>query len=101
MARRRPVPTDSGPVLPWELRPENVTVETFVSRWEEPAEPYSPLVDPSFEGGSYPSWRRLRAWRRWQEAVTAWGAAQGLSITDLRKAGLWPTHRPPFASEHR
>lgn len=89
MAVRRPPPT---PVVdsefPAHLCRGAVTVEDFVAPSERP-----PINWP----GSPYLWREIRALRRWQAAVTAWGRAGRLSVQDLRRAGYWPTTPPPFA----
>lgn len=95
MARRKPVQRaglDSP--LPPELRRENVTVETFVF-WDERPDSWCSDDPP------YLFWRKLRAWRRWQDAVTEWGTANGLDHQALRAEGLWPIHPPPFADTPR
>ena len=91
VARRRPVerPSRDWP-LPPELRRENVTVASFVP-WHE-----QPTVLPAGEDPPYLFWRKLQAWRRWQDAVTEWGAANGLDRDALRAEGLWPKQAPPF-----
>jgi hypothetical protein len=93
MARRRrsePPPRESP--LPFKLRPENVVVEDFVSPDEQPPPDWTG-ENPPFE-----CWRRLRAWRRWQDAVIAWGTEQGLDVPELCARGLYPRQRP-FSAE--
>lgn len=89
MARRKPeaAPASDSP-LPAGLRFENVTVSSFVGPEEGP-EPGSTW--------DRPSWRKLRAWRRWQAQVQEWGAERGLDVRELRRLGLYPT-QPPFAN---
>jgi hypothetical protein len=62
-----------------------VRVEQFVP-WDEPV--WHMGEDPSFL-----TYRRLLSWRRWQDAVTAWGAGQGLDVPQLRDLGLYPVSR--------
>jgi hypothetical protein len=68
VAKRRqpPVPVVE---LPEHLRRDAVRVEDFVP-WEEP-------VSSVGEDPPYLAFRRLRAWRRWQDAVTAGPAPSG------------------------
>jgi hypothetical protein len=92
MAKRRqpPVPVVE---LPEHLRYDAVRVEDFVP-WEEP-------VSSVGEDPPYLAFRRLRAWRRWQAAVTAWGAERDLDVPQLRALGLWPVSPPRFADMSR
>ena len=97
MARRKraePPPLPSP--LPWGLRRENVTVETFVPTGEQPRSLY---------GSNEPRdliWRRkLVAWRRWQAAVETWGDEHGMDYWELRARRLWPQQPPPFARSNR
>jgi hypothetical protein len=83
--KRPPVPVVE---LPEHLRRDAVRVEDFVP-WEEP-------VSSLGENPPYLAFRRLRAWRRWQDAVTAWGAERGLDVPQLRALGLYPIHPPRF-----
>jgi hypothetical protein len=89
MARRRPSePSPSESPLPFELRPESVVVEDFVAPDEQPP------ADWTGERPPHECWRRLRAWRRWQDAVTAWGAERDLDVPELCARGLYPRQRP-------
>jgi hypothetical protein len=92
VARRR---QPSVPVveLPEHLRRDSVTVEQFVP-WDEPL--FSVGEDPP-----YLTFRRLRAWRRWQAAVIAWGGERGLDVRQLRALGLWPVQPPRFGDTSR
>jgi hypothetical protein len=81
--------------LPEHLRRDAASVEDFVP-WDE--------VPPSWhwdEGPPYPSWRRIRALRRWQDAVATWGAERGLDRTALGQLGYWPTRPPRFGDPSR
>jgi hypothetical protein len=93
--RRRPEPPPSESPLPFKLRPENVVVEDFVSPDEQPP------ADWTGENPPYECWRRLRAWRRWQDAVIAWGTEQGLDVPQLRTLGLYPIQPPRFGNTSR
>jgi hypothetical protein len=92
VARRRKAPV---PVveLPPHLRRDSVTVETFVP-WDEP-------MSCVAEDPPYLTFRRLRAWRMWQSAVSEWGAVQGLDVRQLRALGLWPVQPPRFGDTSR
>jgi len=79
--------------LPEHLRRDVVRVEDFVP-WDEP-------VSSVGEDPPYLTFRRLRAWRRWQAAVTAWGAGQGFDERQLRALSLWPTQPPRFGDTSR
>jgi hypothetical protein len=85
--RRRPELPPSESPLPFWLRPENVVVEDFVEPEEQP---------PADWIGDDRCWRGLRAWRRWQDAVTEWGAERGFDTSELRNRGLYPYQRPRF-----
>jgi len=61
--------------LPEQLRRDVVTVETFVP-WDEPVWQLGD-VPP------YLTYRRLLSWRRWQNAVAAWGAVRDLDVRQL------------------
>jgi hypothetical protein len=93
--RRRPEPPPSESLLPFRLRPENGVVEDFVLPEEQPP------ADWIGEDPPYRCWRRLRAWRRWQTAVEAWGAECGLGVSQLRALGLYPVQPPPFGANLR
>jgi hypothetical protein len=88
VAKRRqpPVPVVE---LPEHLRRDAVRVEDFVP-WDEP------VASVVGEDPPYLAFRRLRAWRRWQDAVTAWGAERDLDVPQLRALGLYPIHPPQF-----
>ena len=92
MAKRKrpPVPVVE---LPAHLRRDAVRVEDFVP-WEEP-------VASVGEDPPYLTFRRLRAWRRWQDAVSAWGAERGLDVPQLRALGLYPIQPPRFRDTSR
>jgi hypothetical protein len=90
--RKRLEPPTSDSPLPPELRRQNVTVETFVS-WDERPDKWC-TDDPP-----YLWWRRLRTWRKWQDAVEEWGQGQGLDVRQLRNRGLWPI-QPPRSARH-
>ncbi len=92
MARRKR-PPEPVVELPAHLRRDVVTVETFVG-WDEP-------LSCVGEDPPYPTYRRLRAWRRWQDAVAMWGAGQGMDVRQLRAAGLWPVQPPRFGDTSR
>jgi hypothetical protein len=57
-----------------------------------------PPADWTGENPPYECWRRMRAWRRWQTAVTEWGAERGLDVPELRALGVYPRQRP-FSAE--
>jgi hypothetical protein len=81
VARRR---QPSAPVveLPEHLRRDAVSVEQFVP-WDEP-------VSSVGEDPPYPTYRRLLSWRRWQDAVIAWGAGRGPGRAAAARSGLVP-----------
>jgi hypothetical protein len=79
--------------LPPHLRRDSVTVETFVA-WDEP-------IACVGEDPPYLTFRRLRAWRRWQDAVEGWGAERALDVRQLRALGFWPVSPPRFGDPSR
>jgi hypothetical protein len=79
--------------LPEHLRRDAVRVEQFVP-WDEP-------LSSVGEDSLYPTYRRLLSWRRWQDAVTAWGAERGLDVPQLRALGLYPVAPPRFCDTSR
>lgn len=95
MARRKqPVGPNVAQLaeLPPELCREAVTVEDFVPPSEQPPSWWSDT-----DGPAYRDWRRIRALRRWQDAVQEWGTDHGLDPRELTTLGHWPTHPPLFA----
>ncbi|MGH3548229.1 MAG: hypothetical protein ACRDQU_08975 [Pseudonocardiaceae bacterium] len=80
--------------LPVHLRRGVVVVQDFVPDWEQP-----PVWWASGTAGHADAdWREIRALRRWQAAVQAWGAQHGLSTGELGRLGYWPGRPPPFAA---
>jgi hypothetical protein len=82
--------------LPAQLRCGAVTVEDFVPSGEQPPHWWG-------RGGADDSdaeWRKIRALRRWQDAVTAWGAERGLDVRQLRALGFYPGRPPRFRDTH-
>lgn len=89
MARRkRPPELDYRSVeLPVHLRWDVACVEDFVPWLEGP-----PVWWQNDDDGPYfPTWRRIRALRRWQAAVTELGTKHGLDRRALRQ---WVTGQP-------
>lgn len=104
MARRRavvgPVVAAPPPVLLECLRRDGQTVERWVGPDEH--EPYDRRTRVVGAGGdprevADAEWRQITALRRWQAAVTEWGAEHGLDTRALRRMGHWPTYPPPPA----
>ena len=96
MARRKAPPSPALDLadFPHSLRRDVVVVEDFVPSWEQP--PSWLAGEP--EGDEW--WRRIRALRRWQDAVAGWAAERGLSRHQAQRLGwYWPSHPPPFACE--
>jgi hypothetical protein len=97
MARRKPpswtTATDS---LPAALRPENVTIEQFVPRGEQPPARWFQRREHGGASRAYQDgiWREITALRRRQGEVRRWGAERDLNVQQLREMGLWPG-RPP------
>jgi hypothetical protein len=93
MARRKQAEAPSpGDGLPPELAPDVVVISDFVADDEAPPDYWT----TGSGGYTDASWRRITALRRWQHAVDAWGAARGVSVRELRAAGLRPVTPPPF-----